>query len=100
MREKKEEEREHGKKGGTHLLAPASCGWRSPAAACKTTGGAPLVGLGCGESWEEAARTGALGRSLDLLGRRGGREMRGGEGGRRGRGWEGEDWIGRGTVRE
>ena len=54
VREKKEEEREHGKKrtekkGGTHLLAPASCGWWSPAAACKTTGGAPLVGLECGE---------------------------------------------------
>ena len=41
------------------------------------------MGLGYGESWEEAARTGALGRSLDLLGRRGGREMGGGEGGTR-----------------
>ena len=30
------------------------------------------MGLGYGESWEEAARTGALGRSLDLLGRSGG----------------------------
>ena len=44
VRERKEEEREHGKKrtekkDGTHLLAPASCGWWSPAAAVERARG-------------------------------------------------------------